>query len=84
LKQNGCPLALAPTNLPMTVVAVNGGSGLRQRLTDMGIIAGTQIVLVNSRTTGPVIVDVKGSRLALGRGVAHHILVDPEKPARQD
>jgi len=70
-------------NLPMTVVAINAGSGLKQRLTDIGIIAGEQIVLVNSRTTGPVIVDVKGSRLALGRGVAHHILVDPEQPGRQ-
>ena len=69
------PLALGPDNRLLKVEAVAAGVGLLRRLTDLGIIRGAEIRLINRHATGPVIVDIKGARLALGRGVAHRIMV---------
>jgi len=33
--------------------------------------------LVHANGHGPLIVAVKGTRLAIGRGMAHHIMVEP-------
>ncbi|MDD2471725.1 MAG: FeoA family protein [Dehalococcoidales bacterium] len=75
MKNNSFPLALAPANITLEVTAVTAGCGLRNRLGDMGIVPGVELKLVSPETAGPVIVEVKGSRLALGRGVAQRIMV---------
>jgi ferrous iron transport protein A len=60
------------------VVAVQGGRGLRLNLEQMGIHSGDTIVVAGSGAfRGPVLIEVHGSRIALGRGVARKILVDP-------
>ena len=41
----------------------------------MGIVPGSIVRLVSPETNGPVIVEVKGSRLALGRGAAQRVIV---------
>jgi Fe2+ transport system protein FeoA len=47
-----------------------------RRLLDMGLTPGTPIVVVKSAPFhGPIEVLVRGSRLALGRRMAHRILV---------
>jgi Fe2+ transport system protein FeoA len=47
-----------------------------RRLMDMGLTPGTPIVVVKSAPFhGPIEVLVRGSRLALGRRMAHRILV---------
>lgn len=73
------PLALAPLNRPLTVIRITAGCGLSRRLADLGIVPGVELRLVNPDTLGPVIVDLKGARLALGRGVAQRVMV-VEKP----
>lgn len=57
------------------VVDFNGGTQIRKRLTDMGISIGQQVEVLNRG--GPVIVSVKGSRLALGKGFAQKVMVIP-------
>ena len=57
------------------VVAVRAGWGLQRRLADMGLTPGVQVRVVNSQRPGPVVIDIRGSRLALGYGVAHRIMV---------
>lgn len=71
----GMPLALAPLNRLLKVINITAGCGLSRRLADLGIVPGVELKLVNPDTLGPVIVDLKGSRLALGRGVAQRIMV---------
>ena len=43
----------------------------------MGILPGTELVLLKGGPGGPVIVDVLGSRFMLGRGMAQRVMVEP-------
>ena len=53
------------------------GWGFQKRLMDMGLIPGTRITVVKSAPLrGPIEVLVRGSRLALGRGMAERIFVE--------
>ncbi len=59
------------------IVSLNGGRNLTKRLADLGISPGTRItVLRTSLFAGPVQVEVYGSKLVLGRGLASKILVE--------
>jgi len=57
------------------VVTVRAGWGLQRRLADLGLTPGVQIRVINSQRPGPVVIDIRGSRLALGYGIAHKIMV---------
>ena len=51
-----------------------------KRLSDMGLTPGTKVTVVKSAPfNGPLEVSVRGSRLAIGRGMANRILVDVER-----
>ena len=53
------------------------GWGLERRLMDMGLTPGTRVTVVTSAPLGgPLEVSVRGSRLALGRGMASRIFVE--------
>ncbi|KQC04236.1 MAG: hypothetical protein APR53_00200 [Methanoculleus sp. SDB] len=56
------------------VTAIVGGHGFRQQLALRGIADGCTVKII-SCSRGPVIVEVKGSILALGRGMAQKIRV---------
>ncbi len=48
----------------------------RKRLEDMGLTPGTKLTVVNSAPFhGPIELHVRGSRLAIGRGMAERIQV---------
>jgi len=70
------PLALVSPGDEVTVVNVRAGFGLSRRLADMGLTPGTQIRVVNSQMHGPVLIEFRGSKLALGRGIAQKIMVE--------
>jgi len=70
-------LANTETGEKVTVVAVRAGWGLERRLNDMGLLPGTELKVINAGQPGQVVVEVKGSRLALGHGVASKIFVRP-------
>ena len=54
--------------------------GFQKRLEDMGLTPGTRIMVVKSAPFhGPIEIHVRGSRLAIGRGMARRILVSVEK-----
>ena len=69
------PLTMVRPGEPVTVVNVRAGWGLQRRLSDMGLLPGTVIRIINCQMPGPVLVDLKGARLALGRGAAQKIMV---------
>ena len=51
-----------------------------KRLSDLGLTPGTKVTVVKSAPfNGPLEVSVRGSRLAIGRGMANRILVDVER-----
>jgi ferrous iron transport protein A len=61
----------------VTVVGVRAGWGMQRRLADLGLTPGTEIKMINNGRPGPVVLEVRGSRLALGQGVAAKIIVRP-------
>ena len=62
------------------VALIRGGRGMIQRLTDMGLTPGTEIrILKSAPFHGPIEICVRGSNLAIGRGVAMKIFVEAKK-----
>jgi Fe2+ transport system protein FeoA len=59
----------------VTVVNIRAGWGLHRRLADMGLLPGVSIRVINNQMPGPIIIDLRGSRLVLGHGVAQKIMV---------
>ena len=56
------------------------GWGFEKRLMDLGLTPGTKVTVVKSAPfRGPLEILVRGSRLALGRGMAERILVEIKK-----
>ncbi len=54
--------------------------GFQKRLEDMGLTPGAKITVVKSAPFhGPIELQVRGSRLAIGRGMAERIMVRVEK-----
>ena len=71
------PLAMADAGRKMVVTAVQGGCGIRKRMADLGLNIGMDVTVVQSVCGGPLLVEMKGTRYAIGRGLAHHIYVEP-------
>jgi len=66
------------------IVSISGGGygkrwGFEKRLADLGLTPGTRIIVVKTAPFhGPIEVLVRGSRLALGRGISERIFVKKE------
>lgn len=76
------PLSMASQGQTVTVTQVNGSQVLRQRLLDLGLNLGARIHVIKNEMHGPLILAVKeDGRLALGRGMTHHVLVTPTSAA---
>ncbi len=59
------------------IVSVMGGKMMTKRLADLGITSGTGVkVIRRTLFSGPVQVEVAGSRLVLGYGLASKIIVE--------
>lgn len=57
------------------IISILGGRSVTQRLTDMGLTPGTEFKMIRKGRLCPVEISVRGSKLALGCGVAAKILV---------
>jgi len=62
------------------VLRIDGGIGLVNRLSALGIRPGRKIIKISSMLMrGPVTVQLGGTRLAIGFGMANRILVELEQ-----
>jgi len=69
------PLSMATPGI-YKVRAISGGRRMLRRLTDMGLRLESVLQVISVDPFGPVIVQINNTRLALGRGVAHRIIVE--------
>ncbi len=69
------PLTLVSAGEKVRVERFLGGSQALARLAAMGLTVGEELEVINN--CGPIIVSVRGARLAIGQGLAHKILVSP-------
>jgi DtxR family Mn-dependent transcriptional regulator len=59
------------------IALIRGGHNMLQRLLDMGLTPGTEICVAGTAPLGgPVELSVRGSKLALGKGVASKVFVE--------
>lgn len=59
----------------VSVLSFQGGQSLAQRLSIMGFTPGAVLKMDQNYHRGPIIVNVRGTRVALGRGEAERIVV---------
>lgn len=68
------PLTMATCGEPNTVKRVGGKEETKKFLENLGFVAGSEVTVV-STVSGNLIVNVKDSRIALGKDMAMKILV---------
>lgn len=71
------PLPLAPVGKPVRVIEFRAGKNMEHRLASMGVTVGS-IINPLEQGHGGIIVAIGNTRLALGYGIAHKIMVTPE------
>ena len=69
-----------PKDGKAVVRQLRGGRELTGRLSAMGLAVGAQLVVLQNSGRGPMLVNVHDTRIALGRGEALKVLVEPVSP----
>lgn len=73
------PLGFLQAGRTAIVVNFDCGRGLGRRLAELGIFRGARIKVIKNDMGGPLVISVRESRLAIGRGMALKILVETEE-----
>ena len=68
------PLKLAGIGEELTIIRISGLPAVKAHLADLGFVVGANITVISS-VDGNLIVNVKGSRIALGEDMAMKIFV---------
>lgn len=69
------PLTMLKVGESACVKEIVGGRTARAKLSNLGFVGGKK-VKVFSENNGPLIVGLGENRIAIGRGMAHKIIVD--------
>ena len=70
-------LLYAPKDTPLEIVSLDGGNVLHQKLTAMGLTHHAVVRVLRGGGSGPMVVEVRGSRVGLGKGICSRIMVRP-------
>ena len=70
------PLNSLETGEVGVVQDLNGGRGFISRAAALGLAPGTEVTMLQNHRRGPLIVIVRDTHVALGRGEARKILVE--------
>ncbi|MFP4151512.1 MAG: membrane protein insertion efficiency factor YidD [Alkalispirochaeta sp.] len=68
-------LSQIPTGTQVTVARLDGGEGFRDKVISLGVIPGKTLTVQSYSKKGPLVVQMEGSRIAIGRELAKRILV---------
>ena len=68
------PLTLAPIGTPSVIRKITGKDDVRQHLAELGFVAGQEVTVVLS-LNGNLIINVKGSRIALDETMARRVML---------
>ncbi len=77
MRRQVIPLTQAKEGQRLAVVSLGGGHGFRRRLAELGMNPAIPLTVLRNRGGSPLVIELRGSRLMLGRGVANRILVSP-------
>jgi len=68
------PLSMTAIGERVRLESILGGGKINQRLTALGLTPGVELCIVQD-AGGPLLISVRDSRIALGRGMAQKIMV---------
>ena len=69
------PLDKIAAGATAKIATIDAGSGLKNRLAAMGLLADVQVRVVRNDGAGQIIINVKNSKIILGRGMSHKVFV---------
>lgn len=70
-------LLLAPKNKNFRIVAYNGGRRVEYKLRQLGLSPGREVKVIRyAPMGGPIMLDVEGRTVAIGRGIAERVEVE--------
>jgi ferrous iron transport protein A len=73
------PLSNVQAGETVKLASIEAGRDLHSRLASMGLVPNVEITVVSNSRPGPFVISVKNSKMMLGRGMAHKIMVLSEK-----
>ena len=56
------------------ITAINGGRTINLRMNELGFTTGVNLKVIRNVGGGPIMVELKAGKIALGRGIARKIL----------
>lgn len=68
------PLTMAAIGETVTIRKITGKDEVRQHLAELGFVAGQEVTVVSS-LNGNLIINVKGSRIALDETMARRVML---------
>ena len=72
------PLCMLSEGEQGKIVSIIGGRGLMRRLAELGFNPDVRVKVLRA-TSGPIVVLLRESRIAIGRGVAMRIFVEVDR-----
>ncbi len=70
-------LGTLPAGKTATIAELQGGRGFTTRMAALGFTPGAEVTMIQNFGRGPIIVLVRGTRIALGRGEAERVWITP-------
>jgi Fe2+ transport system protein FeoA len=67
------PLSMAGVGQKVRLQSIDAGRKLTHRLTELGLTPGVELTIIQD--SGPLLLAVRDSRVAVGRGMAHKMQV---------
>lgn len=66
------------------VRSISGGRQIKSRLATLGFTPGAQVAMIRNAKHGPLLVNIRGSQVALGRTEALNVIVEPVKTSNNE
>ncbi|HOD54279.1 MAG TPA: FeoA family protein [Candidatus Cloacimonadota bacterium] len=64
------PLIFAKTGSKVIISRIDSGIEFKNRMASLGIVPGTEVEILSQTHSGPFMIKVKETKLAIGRGAA--------------
>lgn len=74
---NAMPLCEMPIGSAGVARRIMGGREFSRRAATLGLTPGADLKVLQNHGSGPILILVRGARLALGRGEAAKVIVEP-------
>ena len=58
------------------ILKIVGGSGIKSKLSALGLVPGMELKVIRSHNRGPMIIEILNSRIMIGYGMATKIFVE--------